>query len=151
MGGKGRTPRPTHIRALEGVKEYRLNRDEPIPGEGLVVPPVDLPADAMAIWNRLAPDMIQKKVLTCYDVDEFANGCRFQALLNEALTKAESSPMISPGSNKNPVLSPAIRAVVALEASLRAVWSRFGLTPGDRATLRVDHTTAKSGLERYLT
>ena len=54
MGKRGPTPRPTHLRALEGAPEHRLNRDEPIPGEGVIVPPVQLSADAQAIWDRLA-------------------------------------------------------------------------------------------------
>ena len=135
--GSGRHPRPTHLKALEGEREDRINRDEPVPGDAAVRPPVDLPAEAVAIWNRLAPDLIAKKVLTCWDADEFANGCRIQALLNEALTKAEASPLVAPGSNDNLVLNPAIRAVTALEATLRSIWSRFGLTPADRAGLKV--------------
>ena len=62
MGSRssGRRPRSTHIRALEGVAETRLNRDEPIPGDGLIIPPVELSADAQAVWNRLAPDLTRK-------------------------------------------------------------------------------------------
>jgi len=121
-------------------------------GEGIVIPPVELSDDAMAIWNRLAPDLIEKRVLTSWDVHEFANGCRMQALLNRALSDAESSPLISQGSNENMVLNPAIRAVTALEAALRSIWSRFGLTPGDRATLKVsDNNGQKTGAARFLT
>lgn len=151
MGKRGPTPRPTHLRALEGVEESRLNRDEPSPGEGVIVPPVKLAKDAQAIWNRLAPDLIDKKVLTCWDVDEFANGCRIQALLNDALTEAEGVPLVSPGSNENLVMNPAIRVVTTLEAALRSIWSRFGLTPGDRAQLKVnDNGGSKSGGGRLI-
>jgi P27 family predicted phage terminase small subunit len=150
MGGRGRTPRPTHLRALEGVKEYRLNRDEPIPSEGQVVPPVSLPANAQAVWDRLAPDMIARRTLTAWDVDEFANACRIQALLNRALLEAETLPLIANGSNDNLVMNPAIRIVTSLEASLRSIWSRFGLTPGDRATLRIDDSGPKTGNEGYV-
>ena len=150
MGGRGRAPRPTHLKALEGVKEYRLNRNEPIPGEGVIVPPVELSVDAQAIWNRLAPDLISKKVLTSWDVDEFANACRIQALLNRALNDAEGSPLVSPGSNDNLVMNPAIRIVASLESSLRSIWSRFGLTPGDRATLRIEPSGPKTPDERFL-
>jgi P27 family predicted phage terminase small subunit len=136
---------------LEGVEESRLNRDEPVPDEGLVVPPAGLPHSAQDIWNRLAPDLISKRVLTSWDVDEFANGCRIQALLNRALRESEESPLISPGSNDNLVLNPAIRAVTSLEASLRSIWSRFGLTPGDRAQLKVDDGGGRrSGAARLL-
>lgn len=150
MGKRGPAPRPTHLRALEGVEEGRLNRDEPIPSAGAVVPPAYLPHSAQEIWNRLAPDMIAKRVLTSWDVDEFANGCRIQALLNEALTEAESSPLVSAGSNDNLVMNPAIRIVTSLEAALRSIWSRFGLTPGDRAQLKVDDGGQSSGAEAYV-
>ena len=150
VGSGGQNRRPTHLKALEGCREDRLNRDEPIPSEGAIFPPVDLPGDARAIWDRLAPDLIAKKVLTSWDADEFANGCRTQALLNEAFLNAEKSPLVTPGSNGNLVLNPAIRAVTALEASLRSIWSRFGLTPGDRAQLKVDDGGHKSGAEAYI-
>lgn len=151
MGKRGPTPRPTHLRALEGAGEYRLNRNEPIPTENAIVPPVDLHHDAQKVWNRLAPDLIAKKILTSWDVDEFANGCRIQALLSQALLEAETLPLIQGGSNNNMVMNPAIRIVTSLEASLRSIWSRFGLTPGDRAQLKVDDSGgAKSGAGRLL-
>jgi P27 family predicted phage terminase small subunit len=150
MGKRGPTGRPNHLKALEGAEESRINRDEPIPGAGAVVPPADLPHSAQKIWDRLAPDLIAKKVLTSWDSDEFANGCRIQALLNEALSAAEREPLMAPGSNNNMVLNPAIRAVTSLEASLRSVWSRFGLTPGDRAQLKVDDGGQSSGAEAYV-
>lgn len=151
VGSGGQNRRPTHLKALEGVREDRLNRDEPIPAELAVRPPVDLSAEATAIWNRLAPDLIAKKVLTSWDADEFANGCRIQALLHEALTEAERSPIVSAGSNDNLVMNPAIRAVTALEASLRSIWSRFGLTPGDRAQLKVsDDNVSKQSAAAYI-
>jgi P27 family predicted phage terminase small subunit len=151
VGSGGANRRPTHLKALEGVREDRLNRDEPTPGEGMIIPPVDLSPAAMDIWNRLSPDLIAKRVLTSWDVDEFANGCRVQALLNDALDVAEASAMVSEGSNKNLVLNPAIRAVTALESTLRSIWSRFGLTPGDRAALKVnDDGGANSGSARLI-
>lgn len=150
MGDRGPKGRPNHLKALEGCREDRINRDEPLPAAGAVLCPVDLTDGAKAIWERLAPDLIAKKVLTCWDADEFANGCRIQALLNEALDHAESDPLITPGSNNNMVLNPAVRAVTTLEASLRSIWSRFGLTPGDRAQLKVDDSGRSSGAEAYV-
>jgi hypothetical protein len=48
MGTRGPTPRPNHLKILDGVDEYRINRNEPIPSEGGVFPPVELPPDARA-------------------------------------------------------------------------------------------------------
>ena len=64
-------PRPNHLKTIDGQREDRLNRDEPIPEQGGVVRPVELEADARAIWNRLAPDLIEKRVLTSWGVDAF--------------------------------------------------------------------------------
>jgi P27 family predicted phage terminase small subunit len=150
MGKRGPTPRVTHLRALEGCREDRLNREEPTPTAGAIVPPVELTVDAQAIWDRLAPDLIAKKVLTSWDVDEFANACRIQALLMQALLEAETLPLIANGSGNNLIMNPAIRIVTSLEASLRSIWSRFGLTPGDRAQLKVDDGGQSSGDEAYV-
>jgi P27 family predicted phage terminase small subunit len=150
MGDRGPKSRANHLKILEGVEESRINRDEPLPSAGVVVPPAVLPHSALEIWNRLAPDLIAKKVLTSWDVDEFANGCRIQALLNEALTEAESNPLVTTGSNDNLIQNPAIRIVTSLEASLRSIWSRFGLTPGDRAQLKVDDGGQSCGDEAYV-
>ena len=152
MGGRGRTPRPTHLKALEGVKEYRLNRDEPIPSEGQVVPPVPLPSDAQAVWNRLAPDMVDRRVLTAWDVDMFSVFCRSVALFSRAAAEVERSGLFVNGSVKNTqVVSPNVRVMVMTADMMRSIGQRFGLTPGDRATLRIDHSGPKTGDERYIT
>jgi P27 family predicted phage terminase small subunit len=152
MGGRGRAPRPTHIRALEGVKEYRLNRDEPIPGDGLVIPPVELPAAAQDVWNRLAPDMIEKRVLTSWDVDMFSVFCRSVALFNRAAAEVEQKGLLTAGSVKETqVVSPAVRVMVIAADMMRSIGQKFGLTPGDRALLKVDHDAVPtSGAARLL-
>lgn len=151
MGRRGRSPRPTHLKALEGVWEGRLNRDEAIPEEARIVPPVTLPDDAQAVWDRLAPDMIAKKVLTAWDVDAFAEFCRSVALYNRAATRVEMDALVSEGYNGNPVVNPAIRVMKTAHEMMRATGQRFGLTPGDRAALKVDQGGApKSGSERLL-
>lgn len=149
-----RKPRPNHLKALEGCREDRLNRDEPIPEEdGDIVPPVQLPNDAQAVWDRLAPDMIEKRVLTAWDVDAFASYCRSVALYNRAAALVDESPVTAAGSHGGTVINPAVRAMATAEAMARSIGQRFGLTPGDRAALKVDHSSGrpKSGAERLLT
>lgn len=151
MGERGPKSRPNHLKALMGVDERYVNRDEPIPTEGAIVPPVDLPDDAQAVWDRLAPDLIAKKVLTSWDVDAFASYCRWAALYNRAAREVENEEVTVPGSHGGTVLNPAIRAMDTADKGMRAVGSRFGLTPGDRAELKVDHGSgSRSGAERLL-
>ncbi|MEZ0366798.1 phage terminase small subunit P27 family [Mycobacterium sp. pUA109] len=151
MGKRGPAPRPSHLKALEGAWEGRLNRNEAIPEDAPIAPPVTLPADAQAVWDRLAPDMVAKKVLTAWDVDAFAEFCRSVALYNRAAAEVERVDLVSEGYNGNPVVNPAIRVMKTASDMMRATGSRFGLTPGDRAALKVEQGgPAKSGAERLL-
>lgn len=148
--GSGRKPRPNHLKALEGVRESRLNRDEPIvPERDVIAPPVDLPHEALEIWNRKAPALIEMRVLTSCDVDAFAAYCRAVALFNRnaAVVEAEGASTARP--YKGNVPSPAFRAMVAAERMMTSIGSRFGMTPADRAGLKVDHNS-KSGAELYI-
>ena len=117
-----------------------------------MVPPVKLPADAQAVWNRLAPDLIQRRVLTPWDVDLFSVFCRSVAFYNRAAAEVEKSGLSAQGSTGNQVVSPALRVMVMMSDMMRSVGQRFGLTPGDRATLKVEPNLGqKSGAERFLT
>lgn len=152
MGKRGPAGRPSYLKALEGTQESRINRQEPLPGAADIVPPVPLPDDAQAVWDRLAPDLIDKGVLQAWDVDMFASFCRSVALYNRAAAEVESAPTITKGSQGQKVISPAIRAMQIAADMMRATGQRFGLTPGDRAALKVEQgQPAKLGPGRLIT
>ena len=138
MGRRGPTGRPAHLKALDGCREDRINRDEPTPAAGAVVCPVDLPEDARSVWERLAPDLIDKRVMTAWDVDTFAVFCRATAMHNRAAIEVESGPLMVDGSHGGRVVNSAIRAQQMYADMMRTSGQRFGLTPGDRAALKVD-------------
>lgn len=151
MGKRGPAPKPTHLKVLSGTREDRLNRDEPTPGADAVVPPVDLPQDAQAVWNRLAPDLIAKRVLTAWDVDAFAEFCRSVAIYNRAALEVESLPLTARGAAGGVTVQPAFRVMQAAAQMMRSTGQRFGLTPGDRAALKVNSgESTKGGGERLL-
>lgn len=150
MGKRGPSPRPTHLKVLEGVEESRLNRDEPIPGDGVIVPPAPLDEDAQSIWNRLAPDLIQKRVLTSWDVDQFAAFCQYAALYKRAAENAARAPFEVDGSHGGTVQNPVFRVMQMASSEMRSIGQRFGLTPGDRASLKVDDGGQSSGAEAYV-
>lgn len=151
MGKRGPAPRPSHLRALEGAREDSLNRDEPLPTElAVIVPPVVLSVDAQAVWDRLAPDLIVKRVLTAWDVDAFSAYCRAVALFNGAASEVDRDGAATDRPYRGSVASPAFRAMVAAEKMMSSIGQRFGLTPGDRAQLKVDHGGSRSGAESYV-
>lgn len=151
MGKRGPTGRPNHLKALEGEREDRVNRDEPIPEGGVIVPPVELDEAAVGIWNRLAPDLIAKKVLTSWDVDQFAAFCQYAALYQRAADSASHAPFEVDGSHGGTVQNPVFRIMQMASSEMRSIGQRFGLTPGDRAGLKIDQGGGtKSGAEAYV-
>lgn len=151
MGARGIPPRPNHLKALEGEREDRINRDEPIPGEGEVRSSEPLHGHALEVWNRLAPDLIDKRVLRPWDADAFAAYCKAVALFREASAEVEQSPITIPGSHGGTVMNPAIRTMCQAADLMIKFGSRFGLTPSDRAQLKItDDGGSKAGAARLL-
>jgi phage terminase small subunit len=78
-----RPPKPTHLKILAGEREDRINRNEPTPARAPIVPPVELSDGARAVWDRLAPDLIAKHILTAWDLDMFGVFCDAVATYQE--------------------------------------------------------------------
>ncbi len=120
------------------------------------MPPVKLEPAAQAVWDRLAPDLIAKRVLTAWDVDSFSVYCRCVVLFNRAVAEVESEGAATERRYKGLVPSPAFRAMVAMQKTVSALGAKFGLSPADRATLRIDDSGPRSGgasrfLDGYIT
>lgn len=144
--------RPNHLKILAGVREDRINRNEPLPAESAIVPPVKLSPEAQRVWDRLAPDLIDQGVLSAWDTGLFALYCDAEATYFECRA-ALGADFTTKGSVKNTeVKSPLWRIMRDCEASMRAIGAKFGLTPADRAGLDVSESAppSKYGPERIL-
>lgn len=151
MGRRGTKPAPNHIKLVQGTEERYLNRNEPVPSDRAdIVPPKDLPEEAAAVWKRLAPDLVDKHVLTAWDVDQFAAYCVAVAQYNECRERMGDQYVVE-GSMGQMVKSPYWTQMnEALQQMLR-LSSRFGLTPADRAGLTIGaDEPPKAGGERLL-
>ena len=72
MATKGRKPKPTAMKLLEGNPGKRpLNVHEPIPPKGTVKCPAWLLPEAKKEWKRLAPALEAMGVLTMADQTAF--------------------------------------------------------------------------------
>lgn len=142
MGRRGPKPRPDHLKAIAGVEERYRNRAEPTPAGAdelidLKVPPRGLGAPAARVWRRLAPDLVDKHMLTAWDVDLFAVFCRAKAT-HDQLWKAMGADVVVPGSVPTTMVKSAHwRAVLDCVDVMLRLSARFGFTPGDRASLAV--------------
>jgi P27 family predicted phage terminase small subunit len=144
VGKRGIPPAPTALKVLHGVKPSRINQAEPKPDAGEVVPPRVLDPRAQAIWDRLAPDMIRKGVLTPWDVDSFATFCSMVVVNQEAVADVEEH-----GTNCTTVVREMSDGTVIYDLRKNPAWQvaresatlivtlggRFGLNPSDRSQL----------------
>lgn len=155
MGSRGPARKPTNLAILHGeTRPSRLNRNEPKPAMAEVVPPEWLDERALAVWNRLAPDMKAKGVLTPWDVDAFAQLCAVVVVAQDALAdiakngtqcttviRELSDGTLIYGLRKNPAWQ------IARESAglLVSLGGRFGMNPSDRAQLTMDGKAGEPG------
>jgi P27 family predicted phage terminase small subunit len=144
MGKRGIPPAPTALKVLHGVKPSRINQAEPKPDAGEVQPPRQLDPRAQAIWDRLAPDMIRKGVLTPWDVDSFATFCSMVVVNQDAVADVEKN-----GTSITTLVRETFDGTCIYELRKNPAWQvaresatlivtlggRFGLNPSDRSQL----------------
>lgn len=72
---RGRKPKPTKLKILAGKPGHRpLPKAEPIP-VGKAEMPKWLTAEAVVVWEELAPEAMTLGTLTSYDADQFGMLC----------------------------------------------------------------------------
>lgn len=85
MAQKGRKPKPTAIKILEGNPGKRqLNMNEPQPNKKMPKCPEWLEDEAKEEWNRLAKNLNELGILTELDMAAFASYCQAYARWKEA-------------------------------------------------------------------
>jgi len=74
----GRKPAPAVVKEAKGNPGRRRIGADPVDTSqtGGVAPPSWLKGDALAVWNRLAPNVARLKLLTPVDAESFARYCR---------------------------------------------------------------------------
>lgn len=144
MGKRGPAAAPTELKLVRGDRKTRVNTREPKPSAGDVVMPKWLSREAAAVWKRLAPDLVKRRVLTAWDVDAFAAFCSAVVTHRVAAADAErhGATVIVPvrtlanGDVLTDVRKNPAWAVARESAQLIAtLGGRFGLNPSDRSQL----------------
>ena len=126
---KGRKPKPTALKILDGTRGDRVNRDEPTLPKASVEPPDwldDLEGFGIDHWNELAPMLSKAGLLTEGDRPALALLCRAYARLR-----------LDPLDDKANDL-------------YRRMLVEFGLTPSSRSRIKATAEKPKDALAEFL-
>ena len=144
MASRGRKPKPTAIKLLEGNPGCRpLNRAEPKP-TGVPVCPDWLEDEAKAEWERMGGILADMGVLTEVDTMAFAGYCQAYARWKEAeeFISRHGSIIRTPNGYLQQVPQVSI-AQTNLKIMLKFC-EEFGLTPSARSRISANKSTEET-------
>lgn len=142
MGLRGKPPKPTAIRKLEGIsKPYQLNRNEPQPRPVGVEPPVPLTPQQRLIWDALVPEMTRIGTLTLVDIPAFLRYIDLTIEYNEMKRQIDGRNYFfiirnEDGTAKYISTLPQVTIRDRALANLLKLEAHFGMTPSSRTRVQ---------------
>ncbi len=144
MATRGRKPKPTALKILEGNPGKRpLNEHEPVPPKQQIKCPTWLEPEAKKEWRRLAPSLESMGVLTTADQTAFAGYCQAYARWKEAeeFISQHGSIFQTPSGYVQQV--PQVSIAQQNLKIMQSFCSEFGLTPATRSRIIVNSGEGK--------
>lgn len=136
MAQRGRKPKPTAVKVLEGNPGKRqLNLCEPQPEKKLPECPDWLEDEAKAEWNRLCKNLFELGLLTDLDMAAFASYCQAYARWKEAeefITQHGSIVKTKTGYWQQ---VPQVSIAHSNQKIMMQAAAEFGLTPSSRSRI----------------
>jgi len=133
MAARGRKPKPTALRLLEGNPGKRpLPADEPKPG--LVVPrcPPELSDEAKREWRRVTGEFAALGMVSRLDRAGLATYCEAWAHWLDAQEKLRKFGVVIQGKGGRAIPSPYLSVARQSFREMLALLSEFGMTPAGR-------------------
>ena len=135
---RGRKPKPTHLKLLEGNPGHRpINGTEPKPPGELPTCPSHLSPTAKAEWKRLARDLNRIGLLTLVDRAALATYCQSYGRWVEAERKLQETPPLLKTPAGYIQLSPWLTIANKERELMARYMAELGLTPSSRSRLAV--------------
>lgn len=137
---RGRKPKPSYLRVLDGNAGHRpLNKEEPLPKGNLLEPPASLSDRQKEIWRRtlaLAPPALLK------DLDESVYKIWVVAYdyHDEANRMVGTHGVFMKTKTGTPIQSPWIAVVNRQALIMMKAAAEMGFTPSARSRVKVDPT-----------
>jgi len=142
MARKGRPPKPTNLKVLEGNPGKRpLPENEPKPKPIPPKCPSWLNREGKKMWKQLAPELDRLGLLTMVDGQAFAAACQSWGIWVECERFMKKHGRTYEYTNKegytNLIERPEVKIGQKALAEFRAFCSEFGLTPAARTRIEV--------------
>jgi len=132
---RGRKPKPTKLKKLEGVRTDRINENEPEPQLGKVTCPGFLSKEAKAEWKRIAPELVRLGLLTPIDRAAFAAYCQSYGRWVEVERLLLDKGILAKGNKGQIIASPLLWISSSAVKAMLKFGIEFGLTPSSRSRL----------------
>lgn len=147
MAIKGRKPKPTAVKKLEGNPGRRpLNGREPVPPQTEIRCPSWLLPEAKREWKRLASALQAMGVLTVADLTAFSGYCQAYARWKEAeeFITQHGSIFKTPSGYVQQV--PQVSIAQQNLKIMQSFCAEFGLTPASRSRIIAGETNGGASL-----
>jgi P27 family predicted phage terminase small subunit len=145
MAQRGRKPKPTAIKVLEGNPGKRpLNKNEPKPEKKAPKCPTWLEAEAKKEWRRMSKTLEAIGVLTQVDASAFAGYCQAYARWKEAEEFLSKHGTIFKTPSGYIQQVPQVSIAQTYLKIMKDFCSEFGLTPAARSRIAVSTTEGSS-------
>lgn len=138
---KGRKPKPTHLKILQGNPGRRpLPADEPKLEPCFPDPPNHLSEAARKHWGEVGGMLHEAGILTAVDADALAAYCELHARWVEANEKIREYGLVIKSPSGAPVQSPYFKISAITFDAMKAMLVEFGMTPSSRARVKSTKT-----------
>mgnify|MGYP000858287196 FL=1 len=142
MSQRGRKPKPTALKVLEGNPGKRpLPQNEPKPKPIAPERPTWLTGEGKKMWDRLAPELERLGLLTAIDGEAFAAACQCWKIYVDCQKYLKKHGLTYTYTNKagaeNEIERPQVKIAQKALDQFRAFCSEFGLTPSSRTRIEV--------------
>lgn len=141
---RGRKPKPTHLKLIEGNPGKRkVNPIEPVPLPELHAPPPFLPQEGQDEWKRVAAELYNLGLLTVVDRTALAAYCHSYAIwkqATDAINQMAARDQLTRGlmiktTNGNAIQNPLIGTANKAASDMVRYAAEFGMTPSARARI----------------
>lgn len=135
MGKRGPAPKPTALRLIDGDKESRINRDEPVARSGVTECPDEASPAVRSIWDYTIAELEHMGIDAPADRDALFAYCCAVANHREASRIIAGSSLLVRGRHDTWVRNPALIVQGQAARDIRVYAQEFGLTPSARSSI----------------